>query len=85
MKKKIYISSTYKDLVKHRETVASILCKMRRVVDSMEDYTATQSPTMRTLGDLLRNDLPLAAIAMFTLHGASLGSREGPMRAAGPG
>ena len=50
---KIYISSTYSDLVEHRQRVYDILRKMRYDVIAMEDYVATdQRPLDKCLADV---------------------------------
>ena len=51
---KIYISSTYSDLVEHRQQVYDILRKMRYDVMAMEDYVATdQRPLDKCLADVI--------------------------------
>jgi len=50
---RIYISSTYSDLVEHRQQVYDILRKMRYDVIAMEDYVATDKrPLDRCLADV---------------------------------
>ncbi len=50
---KIYISSTYNDLVEHRQQVYDILRKMRYDVMAMEDYVATDKrPLDKCLADV---------------------------------
>ena len=54
---KIYISSTYSDLVEHRQQVYDILRKMRYDVMAMEDYVATdQRPLDKCLADVASCD-----------------------------
>jgi hypothetical protein len=36
----VYISSTYKDLVTHREAVVQTILKIKKIVVAMEHYTA---------------------------------------------
>ena len=51
---KIYISSTYSDLVEHRQQVYDILRKMRYDVMAMEDYVATdERPLDKCLADVV--------------------------------
>jgi hypothetical protein len=58
---KIYISSTYSDLVEHRQQAYDILRKMRYDMIAMEDYVATdQRPLDECLGrprDAPKDDL----------------------------
>ncbi|TEU15992.1 MAG: tetratricopeptide repeat protein [Anaerolineales bacterium] len=50
---KIYVSSTYSDLVKHRQQVYDVLRKMRYDVIAMEDYVATDKrPLDKCLADV---------------------------------
>ncbi|MBC8449017.1 MAG: DUF4062 domain-containing protein [Chloroflexi bacterium] len=42
----IYVSSTYSDLVEHRQQVYDILRKMRYDVIAMEDYVATDTDAL---------------------------------------
>jgi len=50
---KIYISSTYSDLVEHRQRVYDVLRKMRYDVMAMEDYVATDKrPLDKCLADV---------------------------------
>jgi len=54
---KIYISSTYSDLVEHRQQVYDILRKMRYDVIAMEDYVATdERPLDKCLADVASCD-----------------------------
>jgi hypothetical protein len=60
----VYISSTYKDLVKHREAVAHILRSMRKIVLSMEDYTASdERPLNKCLADVAQCDIYIGIFA----------------------
>lgn len=60
----VYISSTYKDLVKHREAVAHILRKMKKIVVSMEDYTASdERPLDKCLSDVSECDIYVGIFA----------------------
>jgi hypothetical protein len=60
----VYISSTYKDLVKHREAVAHILRKMKKIVVSMEDYTASdERPLDKCLADVADCDIYIGIFA----------------------
>ncbi|MBC8449371.1 MAG: tetratricopeptide repeat protein [Chloroflexi bacterium] len=55
---KIYISSTYSDLVEHRQQVYGILRKMRYDVIAMEDYVATdERPLDKCRADVASCDL----------------------------
>ena len=55
---KIYISSTYSDLVEHRQQIYDILRKMRYDVMAMEDYVATdQRPLDKCLADVASCDV----------------------------
>jgi tetratricopeptide (TPR) repeat protein len=55
---KIYVSSTYSDLVEHRQQVYDILRKMRYDVMAMEDYVATdRRPLDKCLADVASCDL----------------------------
>ena len=51
--KRVYISSTYKDLKEHREAVGRALRKMNYEVHCMEDYVATDERT----DDRCKNDV----------------------------
>ena len=61
---KVYISSTYQDLVTYRERVASILRKTGQIVVSMEDYTASdQRPLDKCLADVRGCDIYVGIFA----------------------
>ena len=61
---KIYISSTYSDLVEHRKQVYDILRKMRYDVIAMEDYVATDKrPLDKCLADVAFCDLYVGIFA----------------------
>jgi tetratricopeptide (TPR) repeat protein len=61
---KIYISSTYSDLVEHRERVYDVLRKMRYDVMAMEDYVATdERPLDKCLADVASCDLYVGIFA----------------------
>ena len=61
---KIYISSTYSDLVEHRQQVYDILRKMRYDVMAMEDYVATdERPLDKCLADVASCDLYIGIFA----------------------
>ena len=61
---KIYISSTYSDLVEHREQVYDILRKMRYDVVAMEDYVATdRRPLDKCLADVTSCDIYVGIFA----------------------
>ena len=61
---KIYISSTYSDLVEHRQQVYDILRKMRYDVIAMEDYVATdERPLDKCLADVASCDLYVGIFA----------------------
>ncbi|MBC8447743.1 MAG: tetratricopeptide repeat protein [Chloroflexi bacterium] len=61
---KIYISSTYSDLVEHRQQVYDILRKMRYDVIAMEDYVATdRRPLDKCLADVASCDLYVGIFA----------------------
>ena len=61
---KIYISSTYSDLVEQRERVYDILRKMRYDVIAMEDYVATdERPLDKCLDDVASCDLYVGIFA----------------------
>jgi len=61
---RIYISSTYSDLVEHREQVYDILRKMRYDVIAMEDYVATDKrPLDKCLDDVASCDLYVGIFA----------------------
>jgi len=60
----IYISSTYKDLARYREAVASVLRKMKKIVVSMEDYTASdERPLDKCLADVAQCDIYIGLFA----------------------
>ncbi len=55
---KIYVSSTYSDLIEHRERVYDVLREMRYDVMAMEDYVATdERPLDRCLADVASCDV----------------------------
>ena len=61
---KIYISSTYSDLVEHRQQVYDILRKMRYDVLAMEDYVATdERPLDKCLADVASCDIYIGIFA----------------------
>ena len=61
---KIYISSTYTDLVEHRRQVYDILRKMRYDVVAMEDYVATDKrPVDKCLADVASCDIYVGIFA----------------------
>jgi len=61
---KIYISSTYSDLVEHRQQVYDILRKMRYDVMAMEDYVATDKrPLDKCLADVASCDVYVGVFA----------------------
>ncbi len=61
---KIYISSTYSDLEKHRTAVYRTLQQMRHEVIAMEDYVATdQLPVDKCLADVAAGDLYVGIFA----------------------
>jgi len=61
---KIYVSSTYSDLVEHRQRVYDILRKMRYDVIAMEDYVATdERPLDKCLTDVASCDLYIGIFA----------------------
>lgn len=61
---KIYISSTFKDLERHRDAVARILRRMRKIVVSMEDYTASdERPVDKCLADVADCDVYVGLFA----------------------
>jgi tetratricopeptide (TPR) repeat protein len=61
---RIYVSSTYSDLVEHRQQVYDILRKMRYDVVAMEDYVATdQRPLDKCLADVASCDVYVGIFA----------------------
>ena len=61
---KVYISFTYQDLVKHRESATRTLRQMNKLVVAMEDYTASdERPLDRCLADVGRCDLYVGIFA----------------------
>jgi hypothetical protein len=61
---KIYLSSTYNDLVAYRQAVYHALRQMRHDVIAMEDYVATdQRPTEKCLADVAASDLYIGIFA----------------------
>ena len=61
---RIYISSTYSDLVEHRQQVYDILRKMRYDVIAMEDYLATdRRPLDKCLADVASCDVYVGIFA----------------------
>jgi hypothetical protein len=61
---KVYISSTYTDLVEHRQRVYGALHKMRYDVIAMEDYVATdERPMDQCLGDVASCDIYIGIFA----------------------
>ena len=61
---KVYISSTYSDLVEHRQRVYDILRKMRYDVIAMEDYVATDKrPLDKCLADVASCDVYIGILA----------------------
>src|SRR4051794_18310176 len=60
----VYISSTYNDLIKHREAVIQTLLKMKKVVVSMEHYTASdERPLEKCLADVAECDIYIGIFA----------------------
>ena len=63
-KTRIYVSSTYTDLVEHRQRVYDILRKMRYDVIAMEDYVATDKrPLDKCLADVASCDIYVGIFA----------------------
>ncbi len=61
---KIYISSTYTDLIEHRQRAYDILRKMRYDVIAMEDYVATdERPLEKCLADVASCDVYVGLFA----------------------
>jgi Domain of unknown function (DUF4062)/AAA ATPase domain len=61
---KIYLSSTYTDLIACREAVYHVLRQMKHDVIAMEDYVATdQRPTEKCLADVAASDLYIGIFA----------------------
>jgi hypothetical protein len=61
---KIYISSTYSDLVEHRQQVYDVLRKLRYDVIAMEDYVATDKrPLDKCLADVVSCDVYVGIFA----------------------
>ena len=61
---KIYLSSTYADLVDHRKAVYDILRKVGHDVIAMEDYVATdERPAAKCLADVASSDVYVGLIA----------------------
>jgi hypothetical protein len=61
---KIYVSSTYSDLVEHRQRVYDVLRKMRYDVIAMEDYVANDKrPLDKCLADVASCDLYIGIFA----------------------
>jgi tetratricopeptide (TPR) repeat protein len=61
---KIYISSTYSDLIEHRQQVYDTLRKMRYDVIAMEDYVATdERPLDKCLADVASCDVYVGIFA----------------------
>lgn len=61
---KIYISSTYSDLIAHRQQVYNVLRKMRYDVIAMEDYVATdERPLDKCLADVASCDIYVGILA----------------------
>src|SRR2546421_2176918 len=61
---RIYLSSTYNDLIAYREAVYHTLRQMRHDVIAMEDYVATdQRPTDKCLVDVAASDLYIGIFA----------------------
>jgi hypothetical protein len=64
MPAKIYLSSTYNDLLKAREAVYRALRRLGHDVIAMEDYVATdERPVDKCLGDVGNSDIYLGIIA----------------------
>jgi hypothetical protein len=62
--KKVYLSSTYEDLVEHRKAVYDALRQLRLDVLSMEDYGASdERPLDRCLADVAGSDVYVGVIA----------------------
>ena len=63
--RKIYISSTYKDLIPYRSSVIETLRKAKYDVIAMEDYIATaqHSPLEECLNDVRRSDIYVGIFA----------------------
>ena len=60
----IYISSTFNDLIKHREAVIRTLRKLNKVTVSMEDYTADdRRPLEKCLADVAKCDIYIGLFA----------------------
>jgi hypothetical protein len=61
---KIYLSSTYSDLIEHRKAVYDELRRLRHDVIAMEDYVATdQRPLDKCLADVTSCDLYIGLFA----------------------
>ncbi len=61
---RIYLSSTYADLIEHRQAVYGVLRQMRHDVISMEDYGATdERPLDKCLADVASCDLYVGVFA----------------------
>ena len=60
----IYVSSTYSDLVAHRQAVVEILRKLEHTVVAMEDYVAADQRSLdRCLDDVARCDVYVGIFA----------------------
>jgi Domain of unknown function (DUF4062) len=60
----VYISSTYSDLIKHREAVVQTILKMKKIVVSMEYYTASdERPLDKCLADVAECDIYIGIFA----------------------
>jgi hypothetical protein len=61
---RIYLSSTYSDLIEQREAIYHVLRQLGHDVIAMEDYVASdQRPIDRCLEDVARSDIYLGVIA----------------------
>jgi uncharacterized protein DUF4062 len=62
--KKVYLSSTYQDLIEHRASALNALRKMGLWVVNMEDYPASdERPLKKCLDDVARSDLYVGVFA----------------------
>lgn len=66
MKKKVFISSTYKDLLEHRKEVWKVLEKHNVIVSGMEEFGARKSDSLTTCLEEVRNsDIYIGILGMI--------------------
>jgi Domain of unknown function (DUF4062) len=72
----VYISSTYNDLIKYREAAINTILKMKKMIVSMEHYTASdERPLDKCLADVAQCDI---YIGIFAFRYGFVPDRDNP-------